>query len=172
VDSLLGLIWQIVMLPVGLIFGGMAERRHFRKLSQREAANIVRVDNRKRITASDTVSDAALVLGQVVVATDYWKSFAMKLRNLVGGEAKSADRLMQRGRREALMRLCDEAAARGATEVWNVRLMFSNIGMMRGRTGNMQVEVFAFGTAVTRRPDAATPSTATAGPPIVLTKAP
>lgn len=155
-DVIIRFIWQIVMLPVGLVFGGMAERKHFRALAEREAANIVRVDNRKRIDRPDSVAEAVLVTGQVVVATDYWKSFAMKLRNIVGGEAKSADRLMQRGRREALMRLCDAAAKRGATEVWNIRLTFSNIGMMSGRaSGNMQVEVFAFGTAVTRRGEAA-----------------
>lgn len=161
-DTIISLVWQVFMLPIGLIFGGMAERKHFRQLDEREAANIVRVDNRKRIDRPETVTAATMVTGQVVVATDYWKSFAMKLRNIVGGEVKSADRLMQRGRREAMMRLCDEAAGQGATEVWNIRLTTSNIGMMRGKSGgNMQVEVLAFGTAVTRRGGAATANTAT-----------
>ncbi|MEO1235778.1 MAG: heavy metal-binding domain-containing protein [Planctomycetota bacterium] len=147
------LIFQIIMLPVGLLFGGMAERKHFRQLDQREAQNRVRVDTRKLVGDPGRVQHAQLVFGQVVVATDYWKSFLMKLRNLVGGEAKSANSLMHRGRREALMRLCDAADALGADEVWNVRLEFSNISMMRGNqaaSGHMQVEIFAYGTAVKR----------------------
>ncbi|MBB6430691.1 YbjQ family protein [Algisphaera agarilytica] len=155
-DAIIQFVWQIIMLPVGLIFGGMAERRHFRALEQREAECPVPLDNRKLITKPDNVVHSHMVSGQVVIATDYWKSFLMKLRNLVGGEVKSADRLMQRGRREALMRLREAAQQIGAHEVWNVRLEFSNISMMKGRQGgNMQVEVFAYGTAVKRRGEAA-----------------
>ncbi|MEM1109821.1 MAG: heavy metal-binding domain-containing protein [Planctomycetota bacterium] len=151
-DAIIQLVWQIVMLPVGLIFGGMAERKHFRQLDEREAQLPVPLDNRKHVTRPEQVVHAQMISGQVVIATDYWKSFLMKLRNLVGGEARSADRLMQRGRREALMRLRESAARLGANEVWNVRLQFSNISMMQGkRGGNMQVEVFAYGTAVKRR---------------------
>lgn len=151
-DAPIQLVWQVVMLPVGLIFGGMAERRHLRDLERREARSRVPLDNRKCVARPHDVAESYMVTGQVVVATDYWKSLMMRLRNLVGGEAKSADRLMQRGRREALMRLRETAAAIGAHEVWNVRLEFSNISMMKGRRGgSMQVEIFAYGTAVLRR---------------------
>ena len=68
----------------------------------------------------------------------------------MGGEMKSAQKLMNRARREALVRLLEQADRRGATEVWNVRFGFSNISQMRGRRGAMQVEILAWGTAVRR----------------------
>ncbi len=145
------LLIQIILLPIGIIFGGMAQRRHHRSLDAREAVSAVRVDNRKVIERPDEVTDATMVIGQVVIATDYWKTLTTRLRNLVGGEMKAANQLMDRGRREAILRLCDEAKRLGATEVWNIRLESCNIGMMRGKVGgSMQVEVFAYGTAIRR----------------------
>ena len=155
-DTLIQIIWQTIMLPVGLIFGGMAERKHRRELDAREAGNRVRLDNRKHVADPETVLSSHMISGQVVIATDYWKSFVTKLRNLVGGEMGAAHAMMDRGRREALMRLRENAARQGAAEVWNVRLEFSNIAMMRGRQGAMQVEIFAYGTAVVRQPQATT----------------
>ncbi|MEM1445894.1 MAG: heavy metal-binding domain-containing protein [Planctomycetota bacterium] len=144
------LIIQLLLIPIGFLFGGMAERKHHRSLDEREAASPVTLDIRKTIADPETVTKATMVMGQVVIATDHWKSLTTKLRNLVGGEMKAAHALMQRGRREALMRMCEAAQRRGADEVWNVRLEFSNISMMSGRGGAMQVEVIAFGTAVVR----------------------
>ncbi len=145
------LVIQLILLPIGVVFGGLAQRRHHRSLEARETASTIRVDNRKLVTEPGQVVDATLVIGQVVVATDYWKTLTTQLRNLVGGEMKAAHQLMDRGRREAILRLCDEAQRFGAQEVWNLRLEFCNVGMMRGRTGGaMQVEVVAYGTAVRR----------------------
>ncbi|MAG56556.1 MAG: hypothetical protein CMJ83_09725 [Planctomycetes bacterium] len=138
---------------LGLLVGGSKERRHFRELAEREKRlSHIRVCNLKRVTAPDEVEDAHMMLGSVVIATDYFKSFATGLRNLVGGEMRSAVSLMNRARREALLRLLEQAEARGASEVWNVRFGYSNISQMRGRSGGaMQVEMLAYGTAVRRR---------------------
>ena len=85
-----------------------------------------------------------------MIATDTFKSWVTRLRNLVGGEMRAARSLMLRARREALLRMLREAEAGGATEVWNVRYEFCSISMMRGSTGAMQVEMLAWGTAVRR----------------------
>lgn len=148
------LIWLGValgLLVVGLLVGGHNERRHLRALDRRERALAhIRVNNLKTIRDPGGVRDAALVTGQVVIATDYFKTFATGLRNIVGGEMGAARSLMLRGRREALLRLLEQAERRGATEIWNLRYGFSNISMMRARSGAIQVEIFAWGTAVKR----------------------
>lgn len=145
------LIAFILLIMLGIFAGRYNEHRHFKNLALREAElNRLIVSNLKRVYEPDGARGSALVMGNVVIATDYFKSFLMAMRNLVGGEAKSAMTLMERARREAIVRMLDEAVAMGASEVWNVRFEFCNIGMMKGKKGAMQVEVLAYGTAVVR----------------------
>ena len=84
-------------------------------------------DQQDGLERAEVDLEALLVIGQVVIATDYYKTFVTQLRNLVGGEMKSAMSLMSRARREAMVRLLEQARTRGATEVWNVRLQFTSI---------------------------------------------
>jgi uncharacterized protein YbjQ (UPF0145 family) len=139
------------LLLLGFFVGSMNERAHFSRLSRAEKRlGHIRVCNLKRVTDPDSVVASEMVMGQVVIATDYFKSFATSLRNLVGGEAHAARKLLIRARREAVVRLLEKAHRRGATEIWNVRFGFCNVSMMRGRGGAMQVEMLAWGTAVRR----------------------
>jgi len=140
------------MLPVlWSVIGYATEQRHLRRLAVREAAaaDIV-VTNLKTIVHPETVRQSQLVAGNVVIATDYFKTLVTTLRNLVGGEMKAAQRLMLRARREALLRLLDEARAMGATEVWNLRYQFCNVQQMSGNKGAISVEIYAYGTAIVR----------------------
>lgn len=160
-DTILSIIWQLIALPIAFFVGRFTEGRHIRSLDERENhSRDVLVTNLKTTPDPGSVSGSRMVIGHVVIATDYWKSFATRLRNIVGGEMKSAQTLMIRGRREALQRLIENARQLGAAEVVNVRYEFSNIGMMRGRNGGgaMQVEILAYGTAIVRQPDRGTPA--------------
>jgi uncharacterized protein YbjQ (UPF0145 family) len=144
-------IVNILLLPIAFFVGRFTEGRHIKRLGEREKVlGYIHQSNLKRVVDPTSVCSAELVIGHVVIATDYWKSFATKLRNLVGGEMRSAQSLMIRGRREAVVRMLQDAQTHGATEVWNIRFGFSNIAMMRNNTGAMQVEIYAYGTAVKR----------------------
>lgn len=139
------------LLVMGFSVGAITERRHLASLTRREADYTqFPVTNLKRITQPETVREASLVMGDAVIATDYFKSFAARLRNIVGGEVKTFDKLLKRARREALLRLLDDARAIGATEVWNVRFETSNIASASNKNPAVSVEIFAFGTAVRR----------------------
>jgi uncharacterized protein YbjQ (UPF0145 family) len=147
------LLLSVFFLLCGFGIGGFMERSHLKRLDrkERELRDMV-VCNLKRVPDLESAESSTMVMGQVVIATDYFKSFVTALRNLVGGEMKAANKLMNRGRREALMRLMEEAQRHGANEVYNVRFGFSSINQMNGRRGGaMQVEVLAWGTAVKRR---------------------
>jgi uncharacterized protein YbjQ (UPF0145 family) len=98
-----------------------------------------------------TVAGATLVTGDAVISTDYFKSFAARLRGIIGGEVRSYDSLMLRARREALLRMLEQARGIGASEVWNVRFETSNIRSATRNSVAVSVEVFAFGTAITRQ---------------------
>ena len=152
--ALLALATPLLLLGLGYFIGGWRERRHIKQLEVREAAaRDLTITNLKTITHPETVVRAQLVTGSVVIATDYFKSFATGLRKFVGGEMKAAQSLLTRARREALMRMVDEARGLGATEVCNVRYQFCSISQMTSRRGGaISVEMYAYGTALVRRP--------------------
>ena len=140
-----------LLIALGFAAGRWQERRHFSLLAARESQLAdIKVTNLKQEPDPDTVRQAAFVSGDAVIATDYFKSFAAKLRNLIGGEVKAFETLMERARREACVRMLEQARALGASEVWNVRLETSNIRSGQRNRPWVSVECFAFGTAVVR----------------------
>ena len=141
-----------VLLVLGFTVGTWRERLHFSSLDQREQEfTDLAVVNLKTISDPASVASAELVMGDAVIATDYFKGFLARLRNVVGGEVKSYETLMRRARREAMLRMLQRARELGASEVWNVRLETSNIRSSSNRNLAVSVEIFAFGTAVVRR---------------------
>lgn len=144
----------LVLLAFGFSIGRFQERRHLASLAVREAELAdIRVTNLRHITTPETVEYAAFVNGQAVIATDYFKAVLAGFRNVVGGEVRSYVTLMGRARREALVRMLEEARALGASEVWNVRFGTSNVRSSAGgrNKASVSVEVFAYGTAIVRK---------------------
>ncbi len=142
-------ILSILLFFIGLIFGRQAERKHLRELDAREAVLLPQfhLDNRKHVSSPATVADAQMVTGSCVIGCDGAKAFFIAWRNLIGGEHKSIQRMLTRGRREAILRMLEEARHLQADEIWNVQLATSSIG-----TGTPQAEIIAYGTAIKRRP--------------------
>ena len=143
------LIGSFVLLVIGLTVGQITEVRHFANLRRREdEMRSIICSNVKRHLLDCQSLDGSLVCGHVVISTDYFKSICAALRRLVGGRVLSFEKLVERGRREALLRLKDEAAARGADFVLNVRYETMTIARSQQGNGVMGIEVLAYGTAV------------------------
>ncbi len=155
-DDGLGFVVQILFVAAALIgFGvwGMSnERRHLKDLDEREEkyAGIVVIDT-FTIPAGVRAVSGALVSGSVVQASDYLKTWLMGWRSLFGGEMVSIGRVITRARREALLRLKEEANRLGATVVINVRFETAIIGQARGKNGLPSSEIVAYGTALLPR---------------------
>ena len=150
-EAVIQLLILLFMLGLGFSVGRLREARHLRSLARREEQfGGMSVSNLKAVPDPGSVRNAVLVSGDAVIATDYFKSFAAALRNIVGGEVKTYQTLMGRARREARLRMLEQAARAGASEVWNVRYETSNIRSAGGRAKAVSVEAFAFGTAVVR----------------------
>ncbi len=141
----------ITLLIIGVIFGGINERRHFERLRKDEAAlSHILQTNLKTIPdiyAQELEDDGILVSGSVVIALDYFKKIAAKLKSLVGGTLRSYETLLDRARREAIVRMLKEADAMGATAVHNIRIEFSTIAG-QDPTNPGGAELLAYGTAV------------------------
>ncbi len=143
----------LFLLGLGFSVGRWREYRHLRSLERRERLFAgLPVLTLRTVSRPEQVERAMLVTGEAVIATDYFKSFVAWLRGILGGEIGAYNTLLTRARREALLRMIEQARAMGATEIWNVRLETSNIlGGPGTRNAAVSVEVVAYGTAVVRR---------------------
>jgi uncharacterized protein YbjQ (UPF0145 family) len=139
-----------LLLLVGLVFGRAAEARHFRELARREGELAgVLVFNERFPPKNRPFREATLVVGSVVVAEDYFKRAAAALRGLVGGRVTAYESLMDRGRREAILRMKEAAHRRGARFVFNVRLETASLSEANARGRPMfSAEFIAYGTAL------------------------
>jgi len=141
----------LVLLALGFFSGRRVERNHLRQLDQREAqVRHLIVTNTKFIPPELGYRRAEILLGEAVIASDYFKNFVAGLRSFFGGELKSLETLMDRARREATLRVLEVAAAQGASAVFNLRLETSNIGAMQGKKQAPMAEVLVYGTACYR----------------------
>lgn len=142
------LIGFLVLLALGYCFGRVAESRHFKSIREREQtlASVLAFSERLPPPTS-TPRRVALVGGSVVVSVDYFKQVAAGLRGIFGGRVMAFESLLERARREAILRMKQEAADLGAAMVVNVKLETSSIS--KGSKGQIgAVEVYAYGTAL------------------------
>ncbi len=93
-----------------------------------------------------------MIVGEAVIATDYLKSFLAKLRNIFGGRVGSYQSLMVRARREALLRIVEEAKRQGYNAVCNVRMQTADVGGNSTMRRVAMVAILASATAYTAAP--------------------
>lgn len=154
-EFLINLAIFLGLLTVGYVAGVAIEKKHFRSIMERERATLaLPVVGMKRVDFGGEVAEARLVTGSVVVSVDYFKRFLAGLRNFFGGEVRSYSPLLDRARREAVLRMKEQAAQ--ADMIINVRLETSSIsGDARAQQKLACVEIIAYGTAIWLRRDAA-----------------
>lgn len=130
--------------------GNYIEHRHFSRIRKREEAlHGYPVMTFESMPDTWRVGSATLVSGSVVVSLDYFKRIIAGLRAIVGGRVKTYEPLLDRARREALLRMVESAKASGYDAVINVRLETSRLANARGNgNGTAGVEMLAFGTAL------------------------
>ncbi|MBY6185207.1 YbjQ family protein [Marinobacter hydrocarbonoclasticus] len=142
------LLSTLGLLIIGYLFGRYAERTHFRRLREGEAElQPLLVFSDKTIPEAFQPCQVQLVGGNTVVAVDYFKMMAASLKKLFGGRVTAYESLIERARRESLLRMKREARTLGATAVFNVRLETASI-TKGARDQQVSVEVYAYGTAV------------------------
>jgi len=101
----------------------------------------------KRPLHEEDVKETKLVGGSVVISIDYFKKIVASLANLFGGNIATYETLVDRARREAILRMKEDA--KDASEIINIRIETSSISKNANRNVGA-VEVLAYGTAVWR----------------------
>ncbi|MFK8068761.1 MAG: YbjQ family protein [Gammaproteobacteria bacterium] len=136
-----------ILLLTGYIFGSYNERKHYRSIIEREKKyqDLFVLNTHKR--ENDPVFESHLVTGSVVVSVDYFKRITASLVNIFGGNISAYESLLDRGRREAMLRMQEESAKLGAVSIKNIRYETSSISK-NARSSMGTIEVLAYGTAM------------------------
>lgn len=93
----------------------------------------------------------ALVSGSVVISVDYFKRFLAWLRNIFGGRVGAYEPLLDRARREALLRMREQTL--DADFIICVRLETSSISKRSRKSKSVScIEALAYGTAIRLKP--------------------
>ncbi len=144
------LIVFLSLILLGYVFGRANEASHYKSIRNRErASRRMEINCNKAIDPAWNVVAASLVTGSTAVSVDYFKRVAASLRNLFGGRVSAYETLLDRARREAVLRMKEEARKLGATMVINVRIETSSISGAKGNNQSIAcVEVLASGTAL------------------------
>lgn len=137
----------LTLLALGYGFGQYAEKKHYQSIIGREADYNALPAIASRRPPTDVPYEQLLVTGNVVVSVDYFKRFLAVLRNLFGGRVTSYETLIDRARREALLRMKAQARSLGARMVFNVKYETASISKGQGNAIG-SVEVLAYGTAL------------------------
>ena len=131
----------ILVLLAVFIIGKIIERRHLALLTRREAYSRVIPTNLRRTPDGSRPAASMLCMGSTVVGADAFKRFGASLKTLIGGRIRTLEGMLQRGRREALLRMREQADQFGADVVLNVRIETAYVR-------KYMAEIIAYGTAV------------------------
>jgi uncharacterized protein YbjQ (UPF0145 family) len=139
----------LALVFIGLVVGTILEKKHYKSIRKREKTFInlplINIDSYDK---NRTLRKSYLVSGSVVISVDYFKLFLAGLRNIFGGRVVTYESLVDRARREAILRMKEKCPA--ANLIINLRVETSTISK-QGRSGQKSVgcvEVIAYGTAI------------------------
>lgn len=143
------LIYLFMLMAVAFFYGSYVEKSHLNDLRKREKAlNYIPWRSTGKKEVYTDISSSGLLIGHVVIAQDAFKSAIAGLINIFGGRVTVFESLLDRGRREAICRLREQALKQGFNEIVNVRLETSTLGVNNSQQSAGSIEVLAYGTGV------------------------
>ena len=144
------IIILLLLLFICYFTGKNVEKSHYKKIRQREIALIKKpyISFQKRVLNNKKIENIELVASSVVIGCDYFRAFLASLRNIFGGHVSTFESLLDRGRREALLRVREQALKLGANIVINVKIDSIMLDAIDTKNKAPKVCVTAYGTAV------------------------
>jgi len=142
------LIFIGLLMALGYVIGSHREKKHYQSIIEREKKfNDVMLFDVKDIPESLSATGGHLVVGHAVISIDYFKRYVAGLRMLFGGRLKVLESLLDRSRREAVLRMKEEAIKLNSNIIFNIKFETSSVSKGNKNTIG-SVEVFVYGSAV------------------------
>ena len=137
---------------VAIISGRVIESRHFRSLDEREERfrDIIVTQTKDCPLAAPGSPPPRMLVAEVVIGSDYLKTFLASIRQLVGGQVGSYQKMLTRARREAILRLQAQAREQGYNALANLRVQTADVGggaVMNPKQASAMAPIMASATA-------------------------
>lgn len=133
-------IFAIVLFVVGWYFGTRAEKKHLASL-QKDESDLAHITvSSERFFEPVGVRDSVFVTGSVVIAQDRFKLVMAAIMSLFGKNLTVYESLLDRARREAVVRAKRQANHADCHAIYGIRFEMCDI--------DGGVEVLAYGVAV------------------------
>lgn len=134
--------WLIAigLFVIGWYFGTRAERQHLLRLDDDELKYRHITVSSERFYEPMGVSESMLVVGSVVIAQDYFKTVIANVLSFFGKNLTVYESLLERARREALVRAKSQAAAAEFRALYGLRFEMTEV--------EGGIEILAYAVAV------------------------
>ncbi len=137
----------LILVILWYFFGKMNEKKHYTYIYQKEEElkDILILDEES--LEFFTIEKSELVSGSVVISLDYFKRFIFGFINIFWGRVTVFEPLLDRARREALIRAKQKCKDAGCNAIAQLRIETSSIS--KWTKGSVwSVEVYAYWTAL------------------------
>jgi uncharacterized protein YbjQ (UPF0145 family) len=142
-EDLIAWGFWISLFVFSYFIGTFREKAHLKNIVEREKAFVSLPALTMKCPEVRAVVKSELVIGNVVIAGDFFKQVVAGLASIFGMRISVAEAMVDRARREAILRMKEKAV--GADAILNVRVEGLKIGERKKITG---IEAMACGTAV------------------------
>ncbi len=145
----MSLVLFIFLTLVAYGVGTFVEKRHYKSIKKREVETLdLPAVNIKRIPTGKQITGIQMVSGSAVISLDYFKRVVASLKMLLGGRVRTYESLIDRARREAILRM-KQSCKNNTGMILNVRVETSSIGKSANSKNQIgSIEAIAYGTAV------------------------
>jgi len=141
------LFWALL---IGIFFiGSHIEKRHYASIEKREKQQRTPILLTHTVKTPRSIGEVRFVAAGVVIGADRFKHVLSNLLRVFGGNLRPYESVLDRARREALLRLKEQAPDFDA--IWNVKLETCILSKATRKQGFPKAAVMVYGTAVKYR---------------------
>ncbi len=134
----------VIFFVLAYFIGTFIESKHFKEIVMREKKFLyLPTVTGKSFLDDRPIKEAQLVCGSVVISGDFFKAITASLLSIFGLRIAVAESLVDRARREAILRLKEKVP--DSDIILNLRIETMKIGERGKLTG---IEAMAYGTAI------------------------
>lgn len=148
-EDLIYIVFTVGVIVVAYFTGKKIEAKHYADIKRREQDLLYLPSVTLGKSYNDEeITDCQLVTGNVVISGDYFKMVLAGILNFFGGRVIGYESLIDRARREAILRMKEDARRFGADAIINTRFEMSKLDSMTQNQGTGMFELLAYGTAI------------------------